>query len=204
MKRLTLLLCATFMFATTLSAQDNVESTQSITTQSVQEEQVGAQGTSTLGFNVMYNIPSVDADSAYGLTFELLYGKYVARNLNIEGGLGVYHGGYVYPYIEYSSTSLGIPINIGYRMPFSQTGLTGLRLYTGPKLTLAVAGKGEMFGEEYKLSEIEDAKRFNAFWSFGINFDIYMIGISAEYMVLIGKKSDFSSGMFGIGLSLRY
>ena len=47
------------MFATTLSAQDNVESTLSITTQSVQEEQVGAQGTSTLGFNVMYNLISI-------------------------------------------------------------------------------------------------------------------------------------------------
>ena len=199
--------CATFMFVPMLSAQESNGSENDNTTENTQDEQVGAQGTSSLGFNVMYNFPSQDADSAYGLTFELLYGKYIARNLNFEGGLGVYTGGSNSSYMNLSSTALGIPINLAYRIPFTQSGMTGLRLYTGPKLKLLVGANGEKFGEKFNLSDLkksDDFKSFSAYWSFGLSFEIYMICISAEYQCLLGEKSDFASGAFGIGLSLRY
>ena len=191
------MLCAAFMFTPMLSAQVSNASGNS------EDSQVGAQGTSSFAFNVMYNIPSADADHSYGLTFEVLGGKYVAKNLSIEGGLGVYPYGYVYTDMEFSSTALGIPVNIGYRIPFTQSGLTGLRFYTGPKLTLTVAGKGEMMGKKYKISDLEDFKRFNAYWTFGANFDIYMIGITAEYMIFLGEKTNFSSGAFCLGVTFR-
>ena len=191
------MLCAVFMFTPILSAQESNASGNS------EDSQVGAQGTSSFAINAMYNIPSVDSDHSYGLTFEALGGKYVAKNLSIEGGLGVYHSGCVYTDMEFSSTALGIPVNIGYTMPFTESGLTGLRFYTGPKLALTIAGKGEMMGKEYKISDMKDFKRFNAYWTFGANFSIYTFGITAEYMVLLGEKTDFSSGAFCLGLTVR-
>ena len=68
------------------------------------------------------------------------------------------NGDDVYTDMEFSSTALGIPVNIGYAMPFTESGLTGLRFYTGPKLALTIAGKGEMMGKEYKISDMKDFK----------------------------------------------
>lgn len=206
MKRLILIFYATFMFAPMLSAQDNNESENVNKTENTQDYQVGAQGSSSFGFNLMYNFPSQDADSAYGLIGELLFGKYVARNLNFEGGLGVYWGGFQDSYIDLSSTALGIPINLAYRIPFTQSGMTGLRLYTGPKLKLLVGANGESFGEKITFSDLKKQdgfKSFSAYWTFGLSFEIHVISISAEYKCLLGKKSEYASGAFGLGLSVR-
>lgn len=169
----------------------------------IQDIRIGSKGTSYFGVNIQYFIPQHDADKAYGLDYNILLGRYLADNVSLDGGLSLYTGDVRYSYIQLSSTSLTIPINIGYRIPLTHTGYTGLHFYTGPKFGLVVGGKYKIGDEVHRLSEFEDLKRFNAYWSFGINFEIYAVGIHAQYMVLLGKKTDFSSGAFGIGISLR-
>ena len=165
----------------------------------------GDSGDFAGGVHATYYIPQ-NSEDMWGLGFDVVVGKYVVDNLYLNGGLGVQFNSLDdFENNEFDLTALRLPVNLGFRLPVSSSGHPAIAIYTGPRFTYAIAGKGKLGGIDYdKLSDVDSVQRFNAYWSAGATIDLWGFGISVEYMVLMGKKTDLSSGMLGIGAKIAF
>lgn len=205
MRKMTRLLLLTFLFscAGMVSAQTDSDTPSD-------ESYLGEKGSSIFELGFSYYIPAADgADYAGTIAFDLQGGKYLLENLFLKGGIGVtntsinfYNDAGSDDDYRTTTTALRLPINIGYTLPFASR--YGLSLYTGPDLNLTIAGKQEVGNETTKLSDMEKVKRFSANWNIGATLKLWIFGLTAEYLIPLGKDSDIKYGGFGFGLKFGF
>ena len=159
------------------------------------------KGTSMGAVDLLYYaIPDGDYDSSLFLGQRYCFGYNVVDNLFIQSGLG-WMTGWVEAYeITDNSTSLNLPIQIGYNL--SLGGTCSLDIKTGPQLNYIIAGKLESDGEEVKYKDLDyDIKRFSAEYTIGASLLFKNWGVAVEYGVGLGKNE---SGLLRLGIVSRF
>ena len=155
-------------------------------------------GQKKVDFDIAYYFPDKSpGTSAFAMSFDLTGGMYIVNNLYAEGGLGVFSsssksgsGSYK---TDFSSTSLSIPLNVGYTLPVIQN--LNLDFNTGPRLNYCVAGKMKLGDTETKLKDMEDFDRFSANWGFTFGVDLWGFTVGAKYAIGL---SDGAGDMWGV------
>ena len=157
------------------------------------------KGTSLGYYDFYYAMPDGDYDRKFALGMRFCYGYNVVDNLFIQAGLGYMTGVVeVYDVID-NSTSLNLPMQIGYNLSLGR--ICSLDIKTGPQLNYVIAGKVESGGEEIKYKDMGGIKRFNAEYTIGASFLIKDWGVVCEYGLGLGENEN---GILRLGIVGRF
>ena len=157
------------------------------------------KGTTMGSYDFFYGIPDGDYDSSFSLGMRYCFGYNIADNLFVQAGLGYLTGFVEVSDIYNSSTSLNVPLQIGYNLPLG--GICSLDIKTGPQLNYVVGGKIESGGETIRYKDIDGVKRFNVEWTIGAALLFKGFGVEVEYGAGLGEDEN---GILKIGLIGRF
>lgn len=133
------------------------------------------------------------------LTYGFDYGKYLANNLYVDGGLDLtcyFDSGYQW---KESNTSLGIPLSVGYTVPIFKN--FAFDLSTGPRFNYIISGKYVANDVTTRYSDMEDIDRFWADWDCSAFFNIWGFRLGIKYQIGL---TDNCPDLFGIQIGVDF